>query len=168
MVKKLYKQGLEKYSKSSIALGNFLMILWIALGTIACWFFSPAIAWIYFGFAILMVYFILRKLLCTNCYYYNKWCCLGWGKLSVLFFKKGHIKQFNKNIGQKLAQFTYGVLIIIPIVLIIISILDEFSIIKLEALILLLLISFYSGAINRKKACARCKMKLICKGCAVK
>lgn len=35
-------------------------------------------------------------------------------------------------------------------------------------LILLLLVSFYSGAISRKKACAKCKMRLICPGSAVK
>jgi len=165
---KFYKQGLEEYPKSSIFVGNFLMMVWIALGTIACWLFYPLIAWIYLAFAVTMVGVVLRKLLCTNCYYYDSWCCIGWGKLSALLFKKGDIKQFNISIGQKLAPLTYGLLTIIPLILIVISIFQEFSISKIVVLIFLLLISFYSGAINRKKTCAKCKMRLICKGCAVK
>ena len=164
---KLFKQGLEEYPKSNIFLGNFLMILWIVLGTIACWFLYPLTAWIYLAFAVIMAGILLRKLLCTNCYYYDKWCCMGWGKLSALFFKKGDIKQFNISIGQKLAPLTYGLLTIVPVVFIVTSIFQEFSILKIVVLILLLLISFYSGAISRKKTCAKCKMRLICKGCAV-
>ncbi len=51
---------------------------------------------------------------------------------------------------------------------IIISLFQEFTVLKIVVLIFLLLISFYSGAISRKKTCAMCKMRLICPGCAVK
>ena len=165
---KIYWQGLEKYPKPQILLGNFIMLLWIGLGTITCWFLYPLVAWIYLAFAVTMVGVVLRKLLCTNCYYYDSWCCMGWGKLSALLFKKGDIKQFNISIGQKLAPLTYGLLTIIPLIFIVISIFQEFSILKIAVLTFLLLISFYSGAISRKKTCAKCKMRLICKGCAVK
>jgi len=56
----------------------------------------------------------------------------------------------------------------IPIVLIIISIVQVYSIYKVGVLILLLLLSVYSGGISRKKGCERCKMKLSCPGSAVK
>ena len=165
---KICEQGLEEYSKTGIVLGNLAMALWIALGTIACWFFSPLLAWIYLLFAIVMVGIVLRKLVCTNCYYYGKWCCTGWGKLSALFFKKGNIENFDKSIGIKLAPLTYGLLSLIPVVLIVFSIIRGFTMSKVVVLLLLLLISFYSGAIGRKKACANCKMRLICPGSAVK
>ena len=165
---KLYEKGLEEYLKSNIILGNLLMLLWIALGTIACWFLHPLAAWIYLGFVIVIVGVVLRKLLCTNCYYYNKWCCMGWGKYTAILFKKGNIEKFNTSVGQKLAPLTYGLLSVVPIIFIVTSIFKEFSILKVVVLIFLLLISFYSGAINRKKTCAKCKMRLICKGCAIK
>jgi len=171
---KLYEQGLEEYPKSGIIFGNFIMLLWIVLGTIACYFFQPLIAMIYFVFAVVMIFIVLRKLVCTNCYYYGKWCSLGWGKLSALFFKKGSIEKFSTGIGIKLAPLTYGLLTLIPVVLIIISIIREFTMIqefnisKIAVMILLLLISFYSGAISRKKSCENCKMRLICPGCAAK
>jgi|GEM_PF-2828086 len=40
---KLYNPGVEAYPKSGIFLSNILMILWIALGTIACWLMHPLI-----------------------------------------------------------------------------------------------------------------------------
>ena len=165
---KIYEQGTEEYSKAGIFFGNFIMLLWIAAGTIGCWYLSPVAAWIYLAFAIIMIGIVLRKLLCTNCYYYDKWCCMGWGKLTALIFKKGDIENFNKSIGQKLAPLTYGLLTLVPLVLIIISLFMELTVLKIVVLVFLLLVSFYSGAISRKKTCAMCKMRLICPGCAVK
>lgn len=84
----LYEQGLEEYPISSIIKGNLAMAAWIALGTIACWFLSPLGAWIFLAFALIMIGIVLRKLLCTNCYYYDKRCSIGWGKLSALMFSR--------------------------------------------------------------------------------
>lgn len=165
---KIYEQGLEEYSKGRIIFGNFMMAVWIVLGTIACWLFYPLVAWIYPGFALVMVGIVLRKLVCTNCYYYDKWCHIGWGKLAALMFKKGNIEDFSTSLGQKVAPPTYGILSLIPLVLVVISIIQEFTTLKIVILVLLLAVSFYSGTIGRKKACAECKMRLICPGCAVK
>ncbi len=165
---KIYEQGLKEYSKATIFQGNLLMILWVFLGTISCRIFCPLTGWIYLLFAIIMIGIILRKLLCTNCCYYNRWCCLGWGKLSTLFFKVGNIEKFKDSYGQKLAPFIYGLLTVIPLVFLLVSIFKEFVFFKLMILILLLLVSIYSGSINRKKTCSKCRMRLICKGCAVK
>ena len=165
---RIYEKGLEGYPKSSIIFGNFMMMLWIALGTAACWFLYPIAAWIYLAFAIVMVGVVLRKFVCINCYYYDKWCSMGWGKLSALLFKRGNIEEFNKSIGLKLAPITYGLLTLIPLILIIISTIQNFTVYKIAVLVLLLLISFYSGAAGRKKTCAKCKMRLLCPGSAVK
>jgi len=164
----IFEQGLEEYPRASIILGNLIMMLWIALGTIACWFLYPLIAWIYLASAIIMVGVVLRKLVCTNCYYYGRWCGMGWGKLSALFFKEGNMESFGTSIGIKLAPLTYGLLSLIPLIFIVISIVQGFTVSKIIVLTLLLLISFYSGFISRKKGCVNCKMKLTCPGCAVK
>ncbi|MEA3343326.1 MAG: hypothetical protein U9Q92_04110 [archaeon] len=165
---KLYEKGLEEYPKSGIILGNIVMIFWIALGTTACSYLYPPIAWLYLAFAIAMVFIVLRKLVCTNCYYFDKWCCMGWGKISCLFFDEGNLGDFHKSIGMKLAPVTYGLLTIIPVVMIIISLILEFTMLKLAVLVLLLSVSVYSGAISRKKTCSKCKMKLVCPGSAAK
>ena len=165
---KIYEAGLEENPKGRILFGNLIMLFWFALGALACWYFYPLLALVYLAFALIMVYIVLRKLVCTNCYYYDKWCGLGWGKLSASMFKKGRIEDFNSSVGLKIAPMTYGIFMIIPAVLIIISIIQLFTIYKLGVLILLLIISFYSGGISRKKTCGLCKMRLCCPGSAVK
>ena len=97
----IFEQGLEEYPKVSIVLENLLMVIWIAIGTLACWFLHPLIAWIYLALAIIMVGVVLRKLVCTNCYYYGKWCHTGWGKLSALLFKQGDMEKFSMGIGHR-------------------------------------------------------------------
>lgn len=164
----IYEDGLEKYPKRGIIFSNIIMLLWFALGTIACWYFYPLAAWIYLAFALIMVYIVLRKVVCINCYYFGKLCAFGWGKLSAKMFKKGKIEDFNESIGIKLAPLTYVLLLIIPLVLIIISIIQEFSWYKISVLIPLLLVSIYSVGISRKATCSKCKMRLICPGSAVK
>lgn len=164
----IFEQGLEEYPKVSIIIGNLIMVLWISLGTVACWFLYPLIAWVYLALAIAMVGVILRKLVCTKCYYYGRWCSMGWGKLSALLFRHGDIEKFGTSIGIKLAPITYGLLSLIPFICIVISIVMGLAVLKIVVLLLLLLISFYSGFTSRRKACANCRMKLICPGSAVK
>lgn len=161
---RLSEHGLEKYPASVISFSNLVMALWIGLGTLACWFFYPLAAWIYLPVAVLMVSVILRKLVCTNCYYYGKWCATGWGKLAALFFKQGSIENFSRSIGIKLAPPTYGLLSLIPIVLGVIAVIREFTMTKVSVLVLLFLVSFYSGAVSRRKSCRNCKMRIICPG----
>ena len=160
----IYEQGLEEHPRTTIILVNLVMALWIASGTIAGWFLHPLIGWIYLAVALLMVGVVLRKLVCTNCYYYGKWCGTGWGKLSALFFKEGEMERFGQSVGVKLAPLTYGLLSLIPLVLIIISIVQEFTVFKIVVLAVLLLVSVYSGFLSRKKGCQNCKMKLTCPG----
>lgn len=165
---KIYEPGLEEHPKSGAILGNFLMLLWIALGTIGCWFLEPIIAWVYLVFAIVMVFIVLRWLVCTKCYYYGKWCPIGWGKLSALLFKRGNIEDFDKSIGVRLAPMTYGLLTLVPLVCIVVSMIQDFAIPKVIVLVALLLLSAYSGTISRRSSCKKCRMRSICPGCAVK
>ncbi len=145
-----------------------MMLTWITLGTVAIWFINPIFAVLFLVIALIMVYIVLRKLVCTNCYYYNKWCALGWGKLAAKMFKQGNIENFNESVGIRLAPLTYGLLTIIPFITIIISIIFVFDYTKIGVFVLLLIVSFYSSGIGRKAACSGCKMNNICRGSTVK
>ena len=116
---KLYEQGLEEYPPAQAIFGNVVMIIWIALGAIACWFFFPLLGFIYLIFALVMVFVVLRKLVCPNCYYHGKCCHIGWGKLSALLFKEGNIEDFPTSIGLKVAPLTYGLSMVTLLVYII-------------------------------------------------
>ena len=71
---KLYEKGLEN-------LTNVLPLLWFgfaAYGVSALRFAGlPIISILYLLFAIIMLGFVLRKHLCTHCYYYDKLCGTG-------------------------------------------------------------------------------------------
>ena len=164
----LNEKGLENFRKSTIFFGNLMMFIWIILGTVAVWFIDPIFAGLYLALALIMVYIVLRKLICTNCYYYDKWCALGWGKLAAKMFKQGKVENFNESIGVRLAPLTYGLLTIIPLITIVISIIFVFDYTKIGVFVLLLIVSFYSAGVGRKAACSKCKMNSICKGSAVK
>jgi hypothetical protein len=161
---KLNEKGLEKQSPITIVISNLAMAVWIALGTIACWLWVPLAAWIYLAVALVLVGVVLRKMVCTNCYYYNKWCGTGWGKLAALLFKEGEMEKFGASIGVRIAPLVYGALTLVPAILLIISLVQEVTVLKIIVMILLLLITVYSAFLSRRKGCQNCKMKLVCPG----
>ncbi|MCD6572953.1 MAG: hypothetical protein J7K95_02520, partial [Thermoplasmata archaeon] len=116
---KLYEKGLENYSKAAVFLTNVLLLLWFGFAAYGMSALKlgglPIISLTYLLFAIIMLGLILRKHLCTHCYYYNKLCGTGWGKLSSCLFKE---KSGNYELGMKLAGLTWGLLTIIPIIII--------------------------------------------------
>lgn len=61
----LYEDGLGEYPKSKIIFGNIMMVFLIALGTIACWFLAPLIAWIYLAIAVVMVFIFYKEIQAT-------------------------------------------------------------------------------------------------------
>ncbi len=163
-INSIFEQGFEEFPLIRIVFTNVLMVFWIALGTIACGFFNNLLGWIYLFCTLLVIFVVLRKTVCTHCYYYNKWCPAGWGKLSALLFSKADMNRFDTCLGVKLAPVTYGLLLLIPLVFGILGLIRQFTLFKIIVLILLVLTAVYSGTVNRKKACANCKMKLICPG----
>jgi len=164
---KLYAEGLERYPTGAIIFGNVMMLLWFALGTAACWLLSPVAAGAYLATAVVMVYFVLRRLVCTNCHYYDRWCSLGWGKLAARLFARGDPANFATCLGTRIAPATYALLMLVPLGLGLMAVARNFSYLGVAVLVLLFAVSFHSSFIARRRTCARCRMRLICPGCAV-
>jgi len=166
---KLYEEGLDSYPTSTVVVENILMLVWFGLGT---YLSGLMIAWLglaYLAFALLMVGVVLRRLVCANCWYFGKRCHTGWGKLSALMFRPGDVARFSACTGVKLAPPTYGLLTVVPLGLGLWAVIASPAarVIGIVALVLLLGVSVYSGAIGRKQACARCKMRLVCPGSGI-
>lgn len=164
----LYQEGWEEYPKHRIILANIVMVLWLIVGSLASAALWKPAGGIFLAYAVVMVYFVMRKLVCTNCYYYDRWCNIGWGKLAARLYKQGDISQFAGCTGIKIAPFFYASLSLVPLILGVIALFFHFSWLLVLLLALLLAIGFYSGTVSRKKACTHCKMRLICPGSAVK
>lgn len=167
---KLYEKGLENYPKTMVILTNTLLLVWLGFATYGMSVLKfvglPIISIVYLLFALVMLGFVLRKHLCTHCYYHNKWCGTGWGKLSSRLFKE---KSGNYELGMKLAGMTWGLLTVIPIIAILVAIFLHrgFLItggICLAGFLIIMIVSQF----GRKKGCAQCKMRYICKASAAK
>ncbi len=165
---KLFDEGLEEYPMSVVLIENLVLAIWILLGTIVILQESLIIGVFYVAGALLMILVVMRKIICTHCYYYGKRCHVGWGKISSLLFKKGNIETFSTCSGQKVAPLLFMLLALIPMLFGIGSLVRDFRIYKLVLVALLLSAILYSTIVTRKKSCGSCKVKLICPGSAVK
>jgi len=70
----LNDEGLDEYPVGTVIAANLVMLAWIGIGTVCCYFFNKVAAWVYLGAALLLIYVVLRRLVCVNCYYYGKRC----------------------------------------------------------------------------------------------
>lgn len=169
-MEKLYENGLENYPKSTVIFTNTLLFFWFGLAAYGMSVLKFAglsvISIIYLLFALIMLGFVLRKHLCTHCYYYDSWCGTGWGKLSACLFKQ---KSGNYELGMKLAGMTWGLLSVVPIIAIPLAMFlhKEFLLyggISLASFLVIMIINQF----GRKKGCSQCKMRYICTASAYK
>jgi hypothetical protein len=123
-------------SKSSLFFGSLMIAVWIAVGTAAFWVINPLFGW--------------RRQMCGSCYYCVS-CTKGFAKLSRLFLGGSSIPGISKGSTVGMTVFIYLLLSIIPGMILVLSIFQEFSLLKLSLLICLLLISTYNAASRGKK-----------------
>ena len=167
-LKKLYEKGFEEYPIIPVIAQNLFFLIYFSTGFIMMLPLKilglPIISLLYAIFLVVMLLFVLRKHLCTNCYYYGKRCSTGWGKLSSLMFKE---KSGNYELGIKLAGIIWGLATLIPIIGSIISLILNFTTYRLGLLILFILLTPINF-IFHKNSCKRCKMRNICPASMVK
>ncbi len=160
--KKIYKEGLEQYPLRTVVSQNLFFIVYFGLGTVGVWSLKiktiPIVSISYILFLVTMIIFVLRKHLCTNCYYYNKRCSTGWGKLAAIMFKKN---SGNYKLGVRLAGITWGLATIIPIIGMILILAFNFKLTILINFSLFLLLTPLNFIIH-KNSCLKCKMRGIC------
>jgi hypothetical protein len=166
----LYEDGIEEAKKSYAVLENILFLVLLTLGFMGMYPLGisgiPLVSILYALFALIMLTFVLRKHLCTGCYYYDKWCHCGWGKLSSAMYKKD---SGNQKWGGILASLTWGIIMVLPIIGMILVV--AFGKVRLtQALIYFIpfLILVGINGIMHKIDCEKCKMRFLCPGSAAK
>ena len=164
----LFQNGLDEYPISTVIIENLFIFLWIAAGTFLCWVFVPVIGWIYLGFGLMMVLFVMRILVCKNCYYHGKRCHTGWGKLSAIYCEQGELNHFCCGIGGAIVPLFYGSMALLPLILAVLSMVKAFSLITMFTTMVFIFIVVTGSFTFRKKACVVCKMRIMCPGYAEK
>ena len=167
---RLYDNGIEEAKKTYAIFENVLFFVFIALGFLGMYPLSvsgiPFVSILYALFAVIMLVFVLRKHLCTHCYYYDKWCHCGWGKLSSVMFKK---ESGNQKLGGKLAGFTWGILMGLPILgMITVIVMGKTSLTEELVFLIPFIVLVVVNGILHIKDCKECKMRFICPGSGAK
>ena len=169
MEQKLYDKGIEKYPLASAIGQNLFFVIYFAVAFVGMSFIQisniPIVSIIYILFIGIMLIFVLRKHLCTHCFYYGKVCATGWGKLAACLFKKN---SGNYELGGKLAGVTWMLAMFLPLIgMVIALILNWFSVtitLLLTVFIILSVVNFFV----HKESCVKCKMRFICPGSMAK
>jgi hypothetical protein len=139
-----------KSTKSLLFFGNFMIAIWIALGTAVCWSFGSLSGWGFLLFSTFSVFILIRRQMCSSCYYCNS-CTKGFAKMSKLFLGGNNIPGVNRGSTIGMTIFIYATLSIIPGALLISSIIQDFTQLKLLLLIGILSIPTIQATIRAKK-----------------
>lgn len=139
-----------------IITGIFSLVIYL-VGSIIL--YQAGLGWMLLYLAYLLFMEIrLISVHCPNCYYYNRLCAFGKGKLSGIFFKKGQAERFSCK------SFTWKDMIpdllvyLIPIMAGIIVLFLDFSWPILILMVIFTLLNFSGNAyIRGHLACNHCK-----------
>lgn len=165
----LYQQGIEEASGSQILLENLFVVGLVISGTIVNSFFLfqgiPIIAIIYTVFAVVMLGIVLRKHVCTSCWYYGKKCHCGWGRLAAKLFPQNDKPH---KMGAIEAGVTWATIMILPLIVFISYALKQtvqtFQWISFAVFLFFLVVN----NVIHKKSCTNCKMRFMCPASASK
>jgi hypothetical protein len=140
----------QAYSQTRTILGNLGILLWMILSTVAVWFFNSLNAWIFLFFTFITIFAVIRRSLCKTCAYCKK-CTMGSHKLSELVFGKAELGGLSANSLLSRLVVTYTLLTIVPVTFLVLSISQEYIVLKLVVLATLLLFSLFSVLTKRKR-----------------
>ncbi len=162
--------GIEMAGWKQITAENIMVFGLLFFGAWLVSFFKveafPVLTVSYLGFAVVMLGFILRKHLCTNCWYYGRQCHCGWGKLAAILFEEN---SGNYRLGGVLGNVTWMVVMLFPLAAFGVGvIINATSFVKEWPIFLAFLTFLGINGVIHKKSCTRCKMRCVCPGSATK
>ena len=161
-------KGNESFPLTWVLVENLLYLaIWIVAGYLLWPVWTPfglpvlTIAW---AALVIVVQVLLKKHNCSGCYYYDKRCHLGWGKISAVMFAQD---SGDPQIGKKLSLFYIVPPPLILIVSLVFGIIQGVSWGYWGVLLLYVGLNGITFPV-RKKGCALCAMRQVCPGSAAK
>jgi hypothetical protein len=161
-------EGRDQFPLAWIIFENLLhLAIWITAGALLwpIWrpFGLPTLTLLWAG-VVVVVQTLLKKHNCSGCYYYDKWCHLGWGKLAAALFPKDS--------GDHCVAMRLILFYILPPPLILIAalafgIFSSVSRLYWGLLVLYVLLNAVTFPV-RKWGCGQCTLREACPGSAAK
>jgi hypothetical protein len=141
----------EKMAASHLLLffGVLLLTVWIALGTAAFWLVSSWFGWAFLLFSVFSVLVVLRRLMCSSCYYCRS-CTKGFGKMSKLFLGGRRIPGIGGDSSFVMVVALYVILSLLPSAVLVSSMFQEFTALKLLLLMCLVSITVVHAIVRLK------------------
>ena len=153
----------ESYPLKGVIIANIVLIVWFALGIYGIWLVVPVLAAFWGLFLLIMFPLVMRMSICTKCRYYGGRCSMGWGWYTSKLFKKGNEEDFPGCFGAKFAPFLWMGVCILPVAILTVSLIFEFTFLKVLLIAALVIIAYLFGnKKSRKKSCSVCKMNDLC------
>ena len=160
--------GTESFSLPWIIGENLLYVVtWVLTGYLLLPLWTPfglPLLTIIWAVLVVVVQILLKKHNCSGCYYYDKLCHLGWGKISSALFKQG---SGNLKTGMKLSLFYIIPPPVIFLTSLIFAIIRNPTCVYWFVLVLFVILNVASFPV-RKKGCRLCAMREVCSGSAAK
>lgn len=151
--------ALENFPRWMVASTLLVQLAVYALGGFIILRLGAVFLAIYLAFILILEYRLVRHH-CVNCYYYDRLCCFGRGKICAVFFGKGDPKKFpERKIGWAdiLPDFLVS---LIPLLIGIILLILRFDIILLTVMIALAVLAFpVQGFIRGRWSCRFCRQR---------
>ena len=121
--------------------------------------------WVSVGYLVLLALtgYGMLALICARCYYYDRRCATGVGKVVALFFKKGQEEEFGQTASQKAVMLLLAIVLLLPLVGSIVSLVVGYSMLRLVLLVALLALLVAGLAPHPRLVCSHCRLAE--KGC---
>jgi hypothetical protein len=115
--------------------------------------------WVGMGYLVLLtlVGYGMLALVCARCYYYDRRCATGVGKVVALFFKKGQEEEFGQMASQKGITLLLAVVLLLPLVGGVVSLVVGYSTLRLVLLVALVALLVAGLAPHPRLVCSHCK-----------
>jgi hypothetical protein len=140
-----------------LTLGGAIVVGVIVLAQLGVWFSVG-----YLALLALAGYGVLA-LVCTRCYYYDRRCGTGTGKIVARFFKKGQEEEYGQTASQKAVILLLVIALLLPLVGDIISLVISYSTLRLVLLVAFVALLVAGLAPHPRLVCSHCKLAE--KGC---
>jgi hypothetical protein len=133
------------FPEALTTIGNLLLFIWIALDSYGIGLINIGGGIAFFIVALIVIYGVLKLVGCFRECNHCKRCTKGFGRMAALYFGKRSLKDPKETYGIPAAIFFYTFVGPFPATILLAYTVSSFSVTKLAILVVLLVLSIYSG-----------------------
>ncbi len=134
-----------EFSEALVDIGNLVLFAWVVLDSVGFGLINVGAGVALFIVELIVVYGVLKFVGCLRECWHCKRCTRGFGRMAALYFGKRSLKDPTETYGVPAAIFFYIFVGPFPAAVLLASTATAFSIPKLAILVILLILSVYSG-----------------------